>query len=246
MTTNLSIHTVYKPQENVMYLKEWLDYHTFIGADKFYIYDNAESWAVDHLGNQSDLPNKNKYGYDYAFSIKEARKIQYDIIKEYNIELIEWSPKDIDGRVVYGQVESMDHLASNKNEGLVAFIDVDEFIVKREEFRESRMLQVKYESRNNYKSVLDISKGFDEIRHVNHSSKCIIEMSRYSSPISVHFQEAGLPISESYFNHYNHNEVGHKWLINNYHHIDSSWVPKPYDKVFRTMPTLRELSGFAG
>jgi hypothetical protein len=229
-----------------MYLKEWLDYHTFIGVEKFFIYDNAESFEIDHYGKKDTMPTKNKYGYDYLLDIKQAREIQQEIIKDYDVELVEWSPRDTDGKVLYNQVESMNHLASKKSSGLVAFIDVDEFIIKKEDFRESRMLQVKYENRHDYESVLNISMGFDELKIPSYATKCIVDMSRYPFPVDPHFNRIDFPISESYFNHYNHNTASHEWLLKNYIYIDSTWKPKSYSEILKIMPTLSEITGFKG
>jgi hypothetical protein len=240
---NISIHTVYKPQENVLYLKEWLDYHTSIGVEKFYIYDNAESMNIDHLDVFKELPIKNKYGYEHKMTIDHARKMQKEIIKGYNVEIIPWLPTNAEGAIIYGQTQSMTHLSKNKKDGLVAFIDVDEFIIKQEDFRQSRILQVKYENRNNYDSVCNISNAF-KINTRWWSSKCIIDMSEYVEPESVHFNDLNIPISKSFFNHYNHNNVNHDWLLENYMRLDNSWSPVSYDKVFEKMPTLTELTGF--
>jgi hypothetical protein len=227
-----------------MYLKEWLDYHTFIGVDKFYLYDNAESMCIDHMDPMTSLPTKNKYGYSYQLGIDQSRRVQEDLAKEYNIEIVQWSPINENGQIVYGQVESMTHLSSIKDSGLVAFIDVDEFIVKQEGFRPSRMLQVKYESRNSYTKIMDLERGF-KINTELWSPKCIIDMSEYIEPSSIHFPELDLPISKSFFNHYNHNPVGHNWLSENYLDQAPSWTPVEYENVFVKMPTLRELSGFS-
>jgi hypothetical protein len=227
-----------------MYLKEWLEYHTFIGVEKFYVYDNAESMQIsDELPPESELPQKNKYGYNYSLTIDEAREIQNTIIKDYNVDLIHWSPKNSNGVVVYGWADSATHLSQIKKDGLVAFIDVDEFIVKQEEFYQSRIFQAKYDDRRHYKSVLDISNGF-KVNTANWGTKCIIDMQKYSQPKSMHFPGLSLPISKSFFNHYNHNSVGHDWLLKNYLDFAPNWMPTKYEDVFVTMPTLRELSGF--
>jgi hypothetical protein len=240
---NISIHTVYKPQENVLYLEEWLEYHTSIGVEKFYIYDNAESMNIDHLGVFTELPLKNKYGYEHKTTIEHARKMQKEIIKKYNVEIIPWSPTNSDGAIIYGQVESMTHLSKSKKDGLVAFIDIDEFIIKKEDFYQSRILQVKYENRNNYNSVWNISNGFN-INTRWWSSKCIIDMSKYIEPESIHFNDLEIPISKSFFNHYNYNSVNHDWLLKNYMKVDDTWNPVSYDKMFKKLPTLNELTGF--
>jgi len=244
MTGSLSVHTVYKPQENIGYLKEWLEHHSNIGVDKFYIYDNSYSvFGGLHINQNLDFVTQNRYGYTHQYTIDEAKKIQDEIIKNYSVELVDWMPIDKFGNVTYGYLESMDHLHANKNSGLVAFIDVDEFIIKQENFRQSRILQVKYEDRHHYNSVSEISNGF-VINTLKWGSKCIVDMSKFVRPENMHFPRFKFPISKSYFNHYNHNFVGHQWLLDNWQQIDPTWVPLDYKDIYIKMPSLLELSNF--
>ncbi len=39
----VSIQTVFKMNENIPFIREWLIYHIEIGIDKFYLYDNSNS-----------------------------------------------------------------------------------------------------------------------------------------------------------------------------------------------------------
>lgn len=242
--SDVSIHTVYKPQENIEYLKEWLDYHSNIGINKFYMYDNSYSvYGGFHLSTELSPTEQNKYGHSHKYTIDEAKEIQNEIFKDYDVRLIDWSPTDSNGNITYGQTNAIEHLSTIKDKGLVAFIDIDEFIVKQENFRHSRMLQAKYEDRYYYNSVFEITNGF-KIDTSKWASKCIIDMSQYTTPSNIHFPEIDIPISKSFFNHYNHNPLGHRWLLDNYQQIDPSWTPKDYDDVFIEMPSLTELSGF--
>ena len=127
--------------------------------------------------------------------------------------------------------------ATKIKEGLCAFIDIDEFIVKKEEFYESRILQKKYDDRWKYSSIFDCDKTFD-IDTTMWSSKTILDLSTFTPGESIHFNNKNLPISKSWFNHYNHNESGHDWLLKNYQSIDPSWKPVPYELVFNKKEKL--------
>jgi hypothetical protein len=34
------------------------------------------------------------------------------------------------------------------------------------------------------------------------------------------------------FNHYNHNRIGHDWLLRHYRDLDPNWRPVPFEEVF--------------
>ena len=233
------IQTMYIPSENIFFLEEWLSYHQKIGVEHFYLYDNTGSignhrWSVA-------LHGRNKYGHKIID--RDVSDLENKILKKYPVTKIDWKPKNKEGLIYNDQVGAMDHYASMVSSGLTAFIDMDEFIVKKETFRESRLLQRKYESRFHYdsKSVMDISNGF-VIDTRSWATKCVIDMSNYSSPKSVHFTELDVPVSNSFFNHYNYNGVQHSWLLKEHKKIDPNWKRVAYKDVFVQMPTLRELS----
>lgn len=237
------IQTSYLPAEHIDFIDEWLLYHQSIGVEHFYLYDNTGS--IGNAGHTNLKYGKNKYGHEITKEYILDK--ENEILNKYPVTKILWQPLNNLGQIYFDQVGAMDHYASIVTSGLTAFIDIDEFIVKREDFRESRLLQRKYDSRYHYpeKSVMNISNGFAiDTRHW--ATKCILDMSRYQKAVDAHLGDLNLPISESFFNHYNYNSVGHSWLLENYQDLDPSWVPVPYERVFRTMPTLRELSGFAG
>lgn len=227
------IQTVYLPQENVLFVEDWLKYHISIGIDHFFMYDNTGSTfrCPDNRYSENLLyENKNKYGQHIDMPLDKALEIEESIFKKYPVTKIKWQPI-IDGEISYGQMEACLDFALKIKEGLCAFIDIDEFIVKKEEFRESRILQKKYDDRWKYNSIFDCDKTFD-IDTRFWSSKAILDLSRFSVGRDIHFEDKDLEYSKSWFNHYNHNEKGHEWLLSSYHKIDPNWIPKPYNELF--------------
>lgn len=229
------IQTVYLPQENVTFLDDWIRYHLSIGVEHFFMYDNTGSeFRIDDPKYSSNLvhDSKNKYGQEINMPLDRALEIEERIFNKYPVTKIQWQPI-IDGKIGYGQMEACVDFASRINSGLCAFIDIDEFIIKQEEFYESRILQKKYDDRWKYKSVFDCDKTFN-IDTTRWASKVIMDMSNFRIGENIHFENLDLPLSKSWFNHYNHNKSGHEWLMSNYMNIDPTWSPVSYENVFTT------------
>jgi hypothetical protein len=236
------IQTVFKAQENADYVDDWLYHHSSIGVTSFYLYDNSESNELWYGGKYHDsniVPDSNFYGHKYRYTIEEARKKCENVFKDYNVFVIPWSPKNENGIVTYSQTEALkdfvvnQHYKNNLKTNLCAFIDMDEFIIKREDFKESRMLQKRFQSREDYKRVFDCKKtiGFPDRKLwlvEEYATKCIIDIpKRYSYffdekfTTGPHFQDLKeLQLSESYYNHYNYSRNEHedklKMLANRY------------------------------
>lgn len=227
------IQTVYLPQENVLFLEDWLRYHISIGIEHFFMYDNTGSTYRDpdkRYEYNLVYDSKNKYGQKIDISIDQALEMEESIFKKYPVTKTIWQPI-VNGKIGYEQVAACNDFALKVRNGLCAFIDTDEFIVKKEEFRESRMFQKKYDDRWKYKSIFDCDKTFD-IDTKKWASKAILDLSRFSPGHNIHFEDKDLPYSKSWFNHYNYNEKNHEWLLSSYKSIDPNWVPKPYKDVF--------------
>jgi hypothetical protein len=218
-----SIHTVYKPQENLDQLNDWLSYHSHIGFKKFYMYDNGSSFktrAQDFFKTFDQAPTKNFYGYSHKYSLTEARKKQEEIFSLFNVEYVVWDPVDATGKPTFNQFGAIKHYYENASRSLTAFIDVDEFIIKKESFYPSRMVQKKYHSIHEYDRVYEISKCLKQKPNINWASKVILDTSEHLVSdvlgMNVHMGTLDLPVSKNYFNHYNYNEFLHKWLVDNY------------------------------
>ena len=60
-------------EENLAYMREWIGYHIYLGADKIFIYDNYGS----HGNLNRATVNKTKYGMElscFGVSNEEAKK----------------------------------------------------------------------------------------------------------------------------------------------------------------------------
>lgn len=240
MTINqrLAIHTVYKPQENLHYLKDWLEYHSYLGFKKFFMYDNGESFADNYTPPFSKIPLKNKYGYFHDISLKEARNKQKEIFKDFNVDLIPWSPIHESGVIGYGQVEAVKDCLNRNPQSLIAFIDIDEYIIMREKPRHSRLFQKKYHHLKEYSSVREISKCIPDLDTSGWAPKVILDAQELSQEdidkiYDIHMENLDLPISKSYFNHYNYNEITQQFLINHIGGLDPNFKMEAYLEILK-------------
>lgn len=207
------IHTVYKPEENLDYLDDWFNHHTRIGVTHFYMYDNgggSGGWCQLNKLNEKIDPAYNKAGFADKYSLGEARERQVDIFKKYNVTHIIWDNKDESGNIKCDQNRSFADFSNQVKSGLCAFIDLDEYIIKKEDFRVSRLQGYNYKSMFYFKSAHDCHERCVYVSPNARASKCILDMADFPDlPYStverpfVHFEEINLPKSESHFNHYN-------------------------------------------
>jgi hypothetical protein len=227
------IQTVYRPEENLDYLDDWLNHHTKIGVTHFYMYDNGGSrWIENNFGisKKMKMPeNYVKYGIKIKYNVEEARERQKDIFKKYPVTVIKWQRKNKDGELLYAQIESVLDFAKNIKSGLCAFIDIDEFIIKNEEFKVGRMYQRKFKHRSFYKTVYDCYDHIP-INTKTWTPKVILNMSQFPSTSStdhnIHFDHINIPISKNVFNHYNYNRITHKWVLEHIESLDPFWKYK--------------------
>lgn len=239
------IQTVYLPRENLCFLEEWLQYHTMLGAEYFFLYDNTGSLTLD-LGNSAAVNGKNKYGVplDFSLSDSEIEEIESAILKKFPVTKVKWRPLQ-DGKIVYGQTLACDHFSETSKVDWCAFIDIDEFIYTNGKVSDVlkgkavKILQKKFADRAQYKSVQEITNTFS-INTKRWAPKLIVDMKHYRPGAhSIHNLKVNSFLSPKIqnpdrirFNHYNHNARGHQWLLENAHWIDKSWKPVGFDQVF--------------
>lgn len=181
---SVAIHTVFILKENILFLEEWIDYHMTLGFNKFYLYDNSKvnrivGWDLKHKDYL--IPGKvNKYktNYDQIVNLTDKQMNEYmkKICDKYKcIEIIEWSPKDRNGNILYGQVKAHNECLTKLKEDNIdwcANIDMDEYIVLKKHNNIDDYLsslrfnvdnvslnQIMFESRFNHldKRVIDIT-----------------------------------------------------------------------------------------
>ena len=107
----ISICAIFKNEAK--YLKEWLDFHSLIGVDHFYMYNN----------NSTD-------GY---------KSILADYIKAGKLTLINWEKNQ-------AQMEAYKDCINKFSEesSWIGFIDIDEFIIPKQNYSELKQLFNKY------------------------------------------------------------------------------------------------------
>jgi hypothetical protein len=239
------IHTVYIPREELRFLEEWLAYHTMLGAEYFHLYDNTGS-TTPHGGHSIEIDGKNRHGkpIDMRLSNADILEVEADIFKKYPVTKTIWQPME-DGRIVHGHVGAVDHFGARMKDGWCAFIDIDEFIYSPFPITDLLhnkvvvMDQKKFHSRFEYDTALEITKCF-KFNTRAWAPKLIIDMEHYlpGGPnihsLNAHLMGVDLTSNSERirFNHYNHNQVGHDYLLQWLTHLDPSWVPVPYEDTF--------------
>lgn len=250
----MKIFTVYRPEEHVDYLEEWIKYHLQIGVKHFYLYDNGGSVGYGpkknniHWDDILHTDSKNgisRYGFKIKYTSEEARLKENKFINNYPVTKILWQPV-VDDKIVYGYNDAVIDFTSKVKSGLCAFIDIDEFIVKKEEFRPSRMYQRIFKDYHYFNSIFDCKEtttleGLERdmfIRLLHESSKCILDLANFPDldsvwentihPNTMHFLNTSLPLSQSHFNHYNFNKLKYVGFRNRATHIGHKWKVKPY------------------
>jgi hypothetical protein len=224
-----AIQSVFIAKENILFLEEWLDYHIEIGISNFFLYDNSKVEKLAGFGSKRkhQIPQKvNKWGinYDKLVNLTQSQinNILQKIKEKYKdkVTLIEWSPKDKDGKIIFAQAKAFnDCLQRLKKTDIdwCASIDMDEYIVPSKPLNNYlqdpsilciKISQFLYESRFNNlnKLVTEIDKAAVEILPRNHSIKYIYNVKNTDS-LDIHSVEGkGECIhpsrKEIHFNHY--------------------------------------------
>lgn len=97
---NIAIQTMFLPRQNILYLEEWLLYHTFLGFDNFYLYDNTGSenkkYGSGHTYNYFD-DSKDRYGNQIIsknISDELIKKYLMKILNKFKVTIIKWPSKN--------------------------------------------------------------------------------------------------------------------------------------------------------
>lgn len=241
------IHTVYRPEENINFIEDWLRHHLKIGIKHFYLYDNGGSVGNHVKISHGSTPGITKYRYKYNHTdLDGVRAREKQILDNYPVTKISWQPKDNNNNTIYDWFGALRHFSNENKKGLCAFIDIDEFIIPVEKFYPSRMYQKKFKNRWEYSSVHDCFDACN-IPSEHLDTKTIIDLDMLSDlpenipdphpQYNMHFNFLSeLPISKNYYNHYNHNAYAHKLLIKDrygwYGDKDSIKKIPGYDKVY--------------
>ena len=137
-TPRVGIHTVFLPRENILFLKEWVLYHKYMGVEHFFLYDNSGSYGYgEDPVRPLFQPNRtNKYGIPYgdvvSLSDAEIAEVLEHIRREIpNVHVVPWEPTDAEGRVMFAQVEAQNDALKRFGPTVdwMVFMDMDEFLV---------------------------------------------------------------------------------------------------------------------
>jgi hypothetical protein len=236
----VAIHSVFILKENILFLEEWIDYHISIGFEKFYLYDNSkvsrlDGWDLRHKDRiKFGQVNKYQINYDKIVNMTDNEMKQFikKLCEKYKcIDIIEWSPKDDDGYILYNQNEAHNHCLKRLKKDNIdwcANIDMDEYIVLNKNNKNIRkfiknrnanvsniaMGQILYDSRFNNmgKSIVNINKiAIDQPERTN-SNKNLYRVEK-TNALSVHGWEGNgkkqaPPLQKICFNHYKINVTG--------------------------------------
>lgn len=232
----LAIHTVFILKENILFLEEWIKYHILLGFNKFYLYDNSkvEKSGGCHPNHACFVPGKvSKYNINYDKIVNMTNKQMYDYLKKlcdkYQcIEIIEWSPKNKEGKILHNQPDAHNDCLKKMikdNIDWCAIIDMDEYIVTKktdtidkyinslpQNIKNIQIGQTRFESRFNHldKLVTDITNVEKKQIERSHSNKNIFNVSS-TSRINIH--NVNLKNAK---NHKNHKPSLNEILFNHY------------------------------
>lgn len=141
---NVAIVCVFIAKENILFMREWIDYHKHIGVSRFYLYDNSKvqrSLGCHGKRNHYNPGHVNKYGVDYDKLVNMSQQ-QIDEHKQCIVDdndgdvvFYDWSPVGSTGQIMGGgpyQAQAYnENLQTCKQDGVdwCCAIDMDEFIV---------------------------------------------------------------------------------------------------------------------
>ena len=127
-------------KENILFLKEWVLYHKYMGVEHFFLYDNSGSYGYDR-GPAIEAPFRtesvtNKYGVPYDNMValsddKIADVLDHIRLEIPNVHVVRWQPTDAEGRVKFAQVEAQNDALKRFGPTVdwMVFMDMDEFLV---------------------------------------------------------------------------------------------------------------------
>ena len=228
----IAIHSVFIAKENILFLEEWIDYHIQLGVDEFFLYDNSKVEKIVGFDAPKKfmIPgkiNRNKVNFDKLVNLSDTdiaiilKQIQ---AKYNNVNIIEWSPKDMDGKICHFQEKAHnDCLAKLKQTDIdwCISIDMDEYIVLKDITLKDFIInldpmayccmlsQKRFDSRfNNFGiPVVTINKTLQTQLDMSHSNKYIYNVKKTSS-VSIHSCKGNGKLIHTrlngiWFNHYN-------------------------------------------
>jgi len=127
---NLSFHVIFIMNENIKWVEEFILYHSNLGFEHFYLYDNEGSTGGD------GTKTHNKYGFEIDNDVSYHDKFQNILAKYGNmITYVKWQPRNEKGEIIYGQDDGIRHFMKNYGNETewVALMDLDEFLFSEQD-----------------------------------------------------------------------------------------------------------------
>lgn len=137
----VGIHTVFIAKENILFLKEWILYHKYMGIEHFFLYDNSGGDGIRPgvVKPHFERDRKNKYGirYDDVVSLSDAEVsevLDHIRLEIPNVHIVTWQPTDDQGRIRYAQEKAQNDALKRFGPMVdwMFFMDLDEFLVSDE------------------------------------------------------------------------------------------------------------------
>lgn len=125
----ICIQTTFLPRESILYMEEWLLYHTLIGFDSFRLYDNTGSAGDISSPFRIQYGGKlTKYGLPMVSEETTDEELQEavgELCRKFDAEIVPWPSRHYTDESQMAAVT--DHCGRWDGE-YTAFIDMDEYI----------------------------------------------------------------------------------------------------------------------
>jgi hypothetical protein len=142
----IAIHSIFIARENILFLKDWIDYHYNLGITEFYLYDNSyvEKTGGKHGNSNFEAGSVNKHNIDYAAATDHLSDSDIDrelkaIQESYPVGVVNyicWQPLTASGVIYMNQPGALRTTLDNlhKRRGTesqvdwMVNLDIDEYL----------------------------------------------------------------------------------------------------------------------
>lgn len=250
----LCVQTMFLPRESILYMEEWLLYHSLLGFDQFRLYDNTGSkgditspFRIPYSGKLT------KYGLPMVSEETTDEELQdaaREIGRKFDAEILPWPSRHYTSE---SQMEAVRDHCRRGGSDYTAFIDMDEYVctakgthigefMEREvlgrghcgvRMRQRKMPHILKAKIRDGSRVWELKDTFG-LNTLGWSPKSILPTEGTITGPNIHeLSCSGMldqPDPETIrINHYNTNEYQMHWLSQNYREFDKE---TPWDRIF--------------
>lgn len=138
-TGRRAVVAVLLPREHLPFIRDWCLHHIEQGWDVV-LYDNTGSvgstrktsaFSLNRWHGRSEDKRGNSYGtFTRSMSDSEVQVAFRKELHDLPVTIVDWQPRDADGRIVHGQVEAYVDYVSRYRDTVAwaAFVDADEYL----------------------------------------------------------------------------------------------------------------------